>query len=112
MLKEFVGFLKEYGIIGLAMAVIIGGKLNDLVSSVVNDLVVPLLLRPALQAARRRHPAAQRRRRALRQGAGRRHRLPDRRAARLRVREVRAQGREGRQTLNARVDTPSGPVRR
>jgi large conductance mechanosensitive channel len=52
MLKDFVGFLKEYGIIGLAMAVIIGGKLNELVGSVVNDLVVPLVLRPALEAAK------------------------------------------------------------
>ncbi|HET7292371.1 MAG TPA: MscL family protein [Vicinamibacteria bacterium] len=51
MLKEFVAFLKEYGVIGLAMAVIIGGKLNDLVGSLVNDLVMPLLLKPALEAA-------------------------------------------------------------
>jgi large conductance mechanosensitive channel len=51
MLKEFVAFLKEYGIIGLAMAVIIGGKLNDFVGSLVNDLVMPLILKPALEAA-------------------------------------------------------------
>ncbi len=51
MLKEFLGFLKNYGVIGLAIAVIIGGKLNELVASLVNDLVIPLLLQPALQAA-------------------------------------------------------------
>jgi large conductance mechanosensitive channel len=51
MLREFVDFLKEYGVVGLAIAVIIGGKLNDFVGSVVNDLVVPLLLQPALEAA-------------------------------------------------------------
>ena len=51
MLKEFFEFLKTYGIVGLAIAVIIGGKLNELVSSVVNDLVMPLLLQPALRAA-------------------------------------------------------------
>jgi large conductance mechanosensitive channel len=51
MLREFMVFLKEYGIIGLAMAVVIGGKLNDLVGSLVNDLLMPLVLRPALQAA-------------------------------------------------------------
>lgn len=51
MVKEFVGFLKEYGIVGLAIAVIIGGKLNEFVGSLVNDLVVPLLLQPALRAA-------------------------------------------------------------
>ncbi len=51
MLREFVAFLREYGVVGLAIAVIIGGKLNDFVGSVVNDLVVPLLLQPALKAA-------------------------------------------------------------
>lgn len=51
MMKEFVGFLKQYGVVGLAIAVIIGGKLNDLVSSLVNDLVVPLIFQPALRAA-------------------------------------------------------------
>lgn len=51
MLKEFVEFLKAYGIIGLAIAVIIGGKLNELIGSLVNDLVMPLVLKPALAAA-------------------------------------------------------------
>jgi large conductance mechanosensitive channel len=51
MLREFLGFLKQYGVIGLAIAVIIGGKLNDFVSSLVNDLLMPLVFRPALKAA-------------------------------------------------------------
>lgn len=51
MIKEFMGFLKQYGVIGLAIAVIIGGKLNLLVTSVVNDLLTPLLFQPALKAA-------------------------------------------------------------
>ena len=51
MLREFMGFLKHYGVIGLAIAVIIGGKLNEWVSSVVNDLLMPLLFQPALKAA-------------------------------------------------------------
>lgn len=51
MLKEFLGFLKHYGVIGLAIAVIIGGKANELVSSVVNDLLMPLVFQPALKAA-------------------------------------------------------------
>ena len=51
MLKEFLAFLKQYGIVGLAIAVIIGGKLNELVGSIVNDLIVPLILQPALRAA-------------------------------------------------------------
>ena len=51
MVKEFVDFLKQYGVVGLAIAVIIGGKLNDLVGSFVNDLLMPLIFKPALQAA-------------------------------------------------------------
>lgn len=51
MVKEFVSFLKEYGVIGLAIAVIIGGKLNEFITSLVNDLFMPLVFKPALQAA-------------------------------------------------------------
>ncbi len=51
MLKEFSEFLKNYGVIGLAIAVIIGGKLNLLITSLVNDLLTPLILQPALSAA-------------------------------------------------------------
>lgn len=51
MMREFMGFLKQYGVIGLAIAVIIGGKLNLLVTSVVNDLLTPLIFQPALKAA-------------------------------------------------------------
>lgn len=51
MYQEFMTFLKHYGVIGLAIAVIIGGKLNLLVTTVVNDLVTPLILQPALNAA-------------------------------------------------------------
>ena len=50
-MKEFIAFLKQYGVVGLAIAVIIGGKLNEFVTSVVNDLLMPLILQPALQAA-------------------------------------------------------------
>jgi large conductance mechanosensitive channel len=51
VIKEFIKFLKEYGVVGLAIAVIIGGKLNDLITSLVNDLLMPLIFKPALQAA-------------------------------------------------------------
>jgi len=51
MVKEFITFLKNYGVIGLAIAVIIGGKLNELVTSVVSDLLMPLVFQPALRAA-------------------------------------------------------------
>lgn len=50
-MKEFMAFLKQYGVVGLAIAVIIGGKLNLLVTSLVNDLLTPLIFQPALSAA-------------------------------------------------------------
>lgn len=43
MLKEFTAFLKQYGVIGLAIAVIIGGKLNDLVTAMVSGLLMPII---------------------------------------------------------------------
>jgi large conductance mechanosensitive channel len=51
MIKEFIAFLMKYGIIGLSIAVVIGGKLNDLIASLVNDLLMPLVFQPALRAA-------------------------------------------------------------
>lgn len=43
MTKEFVDFLKQYGVIGLAIAVILGGKLNALVDAVVKELLMPFI---------------------------------------------------------------------
>ncbi len=43
MLKEFLEFLKQYGVIGLAIAVIIGGKLNALVSATVDGILMPII---------------------------------------------------------------------
>jgi len=43
VIKEFTEFLKQYGVIGLAIAVIIGGKLNDLVTAVVSGLLMPIV---------------------------------------------------------------------
>ena len=51
MLNEFFQFLKAYGVIGLAIAVVIGGKLNEFVTSMVNDLLMPLVFQPVLRAA-------------------------------------------------------------
>ncbi|MBY0371397.1 MscL family protein [bacterium] len=51
MVKEFVEFLRQYGVIGLAIAVVIGGKLNEFVSSMVNDLFMPIVFQPLLRAA-------------------------------------------------------------
>jgi hypothetical protein len=43
MMNEFIVFLKQYGVIGLAIAVIIGGKLNDLVKTAVDGILMPVV---------------------------------------------------------------------
>jgi len=43
MNKELLGFLKQYGVIGLAIAVIIGGKANALVTSLVDGILMPIV---------------------------------------------------------------------
>ncbi len=43
MQGEFMKFLKEYGVIGLAIAVIIGGKAGELVKAIVDGLLMPLV---------------------------------------------------------------------
>lgn len=43
MYKEFLAFLKQYGVIGLAIAVIIGGKANALVTSLVDGVIMPIV---------------------------------------------------------------------
>jgi large conductance mechanosensitive channel len=43
MMKEFIDFLKQYGVVGLAIAVIIGGKLNDLVKAMVDGILMPIV---------------------------------------------------------------------
>ena len=41
--QEFMGFLKTFGIIGLAIAFIIGAAASKLVTALVNDLITPLV---------------------------------------------------------------------
>jgi len=43
MIKEFLEFLKQYGVVGLAIAVIIGGKLNALISATVDGILMPIV---------------------------------------------------------------------
>ena len=42
-MKGFLEFIKQYGVIGLAIAVIIGAKAGDLVKAVVDNLIMPLV---------------------------------------------------------------------
>ncbi len=50
MRGEFMRFLKEYNIIGLAIAVIIGGVAGELVKAVVEGILMPFVT-PILAAA-------------------------------------------------------------
>lgn len=43
MRGEFMTFLKQYGVIGLAIAVIIGGKANALVTALVDGVFMPIV---------------------------------------------------------------------
>ena len=43
MRHEFIAFLKQYGVIGLAIAVIIGGKANALVTALVDGILMPIV---------------------------------------------------------------------
>jgi large conductance mechanosensitive channel len=43
MRGEFMKFLKEYGVIGLAIGVIIGGKAGELVKAIVDGLLMPIV---------------------------------------------------------------------
>ncbi len=43
MRGEFMEFLKKYGVIGLAIAVIIGGKANALVTALVDGIFMPIV---------------------------------------------------------------------
>ena len=40
---EFVKFLKEYKIMGLAIGIIIGTAVTKLVNAIVNDIVMPII---------------------------------------------------------------------
>lgn len=43
MQGEFMKFLKEYGVLGLAIGVIIGSKAGELVKSIVDGLLMPVI---------------------------------------------------------------------
>ncbi|HET9950557.1 MAG TPA: large conductance mechanosensitive channel protein MscL [Candidatus Eisenbacteria bacterium] len=43
MLDEFKAFVMKHGVVGLAVAVVIGGAVGKLVTAVVNDLVMPIV---------------------------------------------------------------------
>lgn len=42
-MKGFINFIREQGVVGLAVGFILGGAISKVVSAIVNDLVNPLL---------------------------------------------------------------------
>jgi large conductance mechanosensitive channel len=50
-IKEFKDFAMRGNVIDLAVGVVIGGAFNNIVNSMVNDIITPAILTPALQAA-------------------------------------------------------------
>ena len=52
MLKELKAFLLRGNVVDLAVAVIIGAAFGAIVTSLVNDIITPLILNPALKAAK------------------------------------------------------------
>jgi len=50
MLAEFRNFLLRGNVLDLAVAVIIGAAFNGIVTSLIGDMVTPLLLQPAMDA--------------------------------------------------------------
>jgi large conductance mechanosensitive channel len=50
-IKEFKDFALKGNIVDLAVAVVIGAAFSAIVSSLVDDVITPLLLTPALKAA-------------------------------------------------------------
>jgi large conductance mechanosensitive channel len=51
MLKEFKDFVMRGNVVDLAVAVVIGAAFTAIVSSLVDNVITPLLLAPALKAA-------------------------------------------------------------
>lgn len=51
LVQEFKDFAFKGNVVDLAVAVIIGGAFGKIITSLVDDVITPLLLNPALKAA-------------------------------------------------------------
>ncbi len=52
MFQEFKNFAMRGNVLDLAIGVIIGGAFGKIVSSLIDDVITPLILKPALDAAK------------------------------------------------------------
>ncbi|HMS91424.1 MAG TPA: MscL family protein [Candidatus Absconditabacterales bacterium] len=49
MIQEFMTFLGQYNIVGIAIGLLIATKVGVLVKGIIEDLVTPLILQPILK---------------------------------------------------------------
>jgi large conductance mechanosensitive channel len=47
--QEFMAFLNQYQVIGVAIGLIIAAKVNDLIGTIVEDVITPAVLSPLLK---------------------------------------------------------------
>jgi large conductance mechanosensitive channel len=52
MIKEFRDFIMRGNVVELAVGIIIGAAFNNIVTALIHDVITPLLLKPALDAAK------------------------------------------------------------
>lgn len=52
MIQEFMDFLATYSVVGMAVGLLIAGKVGALVKGLIEDLVTPLLFSPLLNKLR------------------------------------------------------------
>ena len=55
MLKEFKSFILRGNVVDLAVGVIVGAAFSKIVNSFIEDVITPLLLKPALDKAHLTH---------------------------------------------------------
>ena len=51
IIKEFKDFVMRGNVVDLAVGVIIGGAFGAIVNSLIGDVITPILLKPAFEAA-------------------------------------------------------------
>ena len=51
MIQEFKDFAMKGNVVDLAVGVVIGGAFQKIIGSLIDDVITPLLLSPALEAA-------------------------------------------------------------
>ena len=51
MIQEFKEFAMKGNVVDLAIGVVIGGAFGKIVASLIDDVITPLILSPALEAA-------------------------------------------------------------